>query len=225
MSKVLVILSNDQEKVEVSKESEVTSLVYKSKEKLSFEDETFESVFSNVSDELLLKEAFRVLKKDGKIITNSNSDLDLMMSGFIEVEKMENEKFTAKKPSYDSNTAFSLKSKEKKTTWKLTMDDDNEDEDGLINEDDLLEEDDLKKPVVKEKCSTQKKACKNCTCGRAEGKIVIENTDDIDTTIFEEQQKKGGCGSCALGDAFRCSSCPYLGMPSFKPGEKVQIKL
>ncbi|KAI4290806.1 hypothetical protein PAPHI01_0080 [Pancytospora philotis] len=59
--------------------------------------------------------------------------------------------------------------------------------------------------------SVQKRQCANCTCS-------------LSKQAPPAQPKKGGCGSCALGDAFRCSGCPYRGMPAFKEGEEFKFE-
>ncbi|ORZ38136.1 cytokine-induced anti-apoptosis inhibitor 1, Fe-S biogenesis-domain-containing protein [Catenaria anguillulae PL171] len=121
-------------------------------------------------------------------------------------------------------------------TWASAMDSSTNDE--LIDEDALLDEDDLVKPAKEllsqpSNCETKRKACKNCSCGRAEmeaaeerNAVVIQDTDDFGDhpiTNVVPPTVKSSCGNCYLGDAFRCSSCPYLGMPAFKPGEKVVL--
>jgi Cytokine-induced anti-apoptosis inhibitor 1, Fe-S biogenesis len=62
-----------------------------------------------------------------------------------------------------------------------------------------------------------KKACKNCSCGRKEQEEAGDSTAD--------QVPVSSCGSCYLGDEYRCDSCPYRGTPAFKPGEKVTIQI
>jgi hypothetical protein len=70
-------------------------------------------------------------------------------------------------------------------------------------------------------CATKPRACKNCSCGRKELEDKIGQ--EAAKRALEEGNVKSSCGSCYLGDAFRCESCPYRGQPAFKPGEKVQL--
>jgi len=70
-------------------------------------------------------------------------------------------------------------------------------------------------------CETKKRACKDCSCGRAE-REATEGDDAADVPLAGPVPTSS-CGSCYLGDAFRCSSCPYLGMPAFKPGDKIAL--
>ena len=79
----------------------------------------------------------------------------------------------------------------------------------------------------------RKKACKGCSCGLAEleeeerrtGKVVLlDGSQNGEARAVEQSEKErliqaaksapkatSSCGSCFLGDAFRCASCPYLG--------------
>jgi hypothetical protein len=95
-------------------------------------------------------------------------------------------------------------------------------------------------------------SCKDCTCGLKELEdeefgtsstpaFYIEGEDDIPDVIknatagvekiwpkgdkLETAVKTSSCGSCYAGDAFRCGSCPYLGLPAFEPGQKIEIPI
>ena len=113
--------------------------------------------------------------------------------------------------------ASSTAKADKKAVWSL--DDFEDDEVDLVDPDTLIDEADMEKPdsASLRVCGTtgKRKACKDCSCGLAE-----ELADGKEPTT---KSVNSSCGSCYLGDAFRCASCPYLGMPAFKPGEKIQL--
>ncbi|KAL1450481.1 hypothetical protein WDU94_002845 [Cyamophila willieti] len=130
------------------------------------------------------------------------------------------------KPNFEigSSAKLSLGApvKDVAAVWKLDADDIADDD--LIDSDQLLNEDDLKKPdpASLKVCGTtgKRKACKDCSCGLAE---ELDEEAKEKQKISGDPAPKSSCGSCYLGDAFRCATCPYLGMPAFKPGEKVSI--
>ncbi|XP_023675572.2 anamorsin [Paramormyrops kingsleyae] len=108
--------------------------------------------------------------------------------------------------------------------WTLSANDMDDEDVDLLDSDTFLDADDLKKPdpasLKAPTCgdgATKKKACKNCTCGLA------EELEQESVKAKKNNQPKSACGSCYLGDAFRCASCPYMGMPAFKPGEKILL--
>lgn len=100
-----------------------------------------------------------------------------------------------------------------------TLEDMEDDSVELVDDNTLLDKEDLVKPdpASLRVCGTtgKKKACKDCSCGLRE-----ELADGKEPTT---KSVTSSCGSCYLGDAFRCGSCPYLGMPAFKPGQKIQL--
>ncbi|CAG9568957.1 conserved hypothetical protein [Leishmania major strain Friedlin] len=87
------------------------------------------------------------------------------------------------------------------------------DEDALLTEEDRI----LKQATKGEDCTTRRRACKNCVCGRAE----LERKLEAEVLTMPP----GGCGNCSKGDAFRCAGCPFLGQPAFDATEDGKVKL
>ncbi|XAR54652.1 hypothetical protein NMG60_11029884 [Bertholletia excelsa] len=193
--------------------------------------------------EQLLGEVSRVLKPDGTILLHLSSETltgemktsplerKFLVAGFLDVEVLPAKPalyseavqylgIKARKPSWKSGSSFAIKRKPVKSLPKIEIDDDVD----LIDEDSLLTEEDLKKPQLPPvgdcELGSTRKACKNCICGRAEAEEKVQN---LGLSMDQLNNPQSACGSCGLGDAFRCSTCPYRGLPPFKLGEKVTL--
>jgi len=197
-----------------------------------------------LSQELLF-ECIRVLKPNGYLTlhdsvaqrtfeSSQNLQNKLTLAGFTNTsignlgELVQVKSF---KPNWEMGTSnrITIKNKtltkpnENKTMWNIDVNDDD-----IIDEDSLISEQDLEKPSIdKGDCEvgSTKKACKNCSCGRVEmeqnGTAVPKRKLTLE--MLENPGVESSCGSCGLGDAFRCRDCPYMGLPAFKPGNKIKF--
>lgn len=140
---------------------------------------------------------------------------------------------SGRKPQWERGVKFTLEKKTQKTSSHSAWEDDDP-RDETIDEDALLTEKDKAKPTTAEGegvgCPPTRKPCKDCTCGRKEEEEMKENATPKGTTTSavvkmdlendpNEETFKSACGNCALGDAFRCAGCPYLGQPAFKEND------
>ena len=126
----------------------------------------------------------------------------------------------ASKPNHEVGASRLLSfAKPKPVADVWTLEDIDDDTVELVDDKTLLSEEDLVKPDPSSLrvCGTtgKRKACKDCSCGLAE---------ELDAGgPVKKKDFTSSCGSCYLGDAFRCASCPYLGMPAFNPGDKITL--
>eukprot|EP00921_Rhytidocystis_pertsovi_P025617 GHVQ01041312.1.p1 GENE.GHVQ01041312.1~~GHVQ01041312.1.p1 ORF type:complete len:135 (+),score=21.59 GHVQ01041312.1:128-532(+) len=98
-------------------------------------------------------------------------------------------------------------------------------EDDLIDENNLIDKDEKYEPLAKgkESCANKPRACANCSCGRKELEVAV-GAEEAKKRL-EQGAVRSSCGSCYLGDAFRCATCPYKGLPAFKGGDKVKLDM
>ncbi|XP_011676401.1 anamorsin homolog isoform X2 [Strongylocentrotus purpuratus] len=181
------------------------------------------------------------LKLSGFINVNQNAVEDAELASIAqsrnmtEVDGLRMVEVSCSKPDFEVGSTAALplsfapkakpepakKSNDVAKVWTLSAFDMADDDVDIIDSDALLEEEDLMKPdpeSLKATCgpnSGKRKACKNCSCGFAE---ELEQGKPA-----KAKSVTSSCGSCYLGDAFRCSTCPYLGMPAFKSGEKIAL--
>jgi len=155
----------------------------------------------------------------------------LWLAGYTDVrlvtENVDNMYVCADKPDIVNNGQQPLKF----ATTTLNQANGITDTNDLIDENELLLDEDRQRPDqsqlkisgcsdVPTDATKPRKACKNCSCGLAE---TLAN--GADGGAQAAPTVKSACGSCYLGDAFRCSTCPHKGTPPFKPGEQVILQL
>ncbi|TIA90710.1 hypothetical protein E3P99_01440 [Wallemia hederae] len=193
--------------------------------------------YSAINSDQLLLLLFKALAPSGSLIIHNLSPptlpSQLILTGYTNPTSESAATTCTTKPQHAPAISLSLKKSNKKSSKPLW----NFSQAQPIDPAQLLTQQDKAAPSTPLSCPTTKKrrACADCSCGlkeelAKESQVNIDTSSDLTKTFtnVKDAQAKGAtssCGSCYLGDAFRCASCPYLGLPAFEPGQKVEIDM
>ena len=139
----------------------------------------------------------------------SDADTSLLFAGFVNARARASSssdisEIDAQKPQYEAGAASLLPTaRPAARAWTLSADDDAIDEDALLSLPDAAASAAVK--IANDDCDLiagVRKACANCSCGRAEA--------DASSKPPPVAVDNSACGSCYLGDAFRCSGCRHF---------------
>lgn len=149
-------------------------------------------------------------------------DLELLIAGFQDVAEVTlggvagYKAWSCKKPGGWEVGSKAAIQRDGASTWAAAAADGSNASVALEDDDALLDAAapvDTKKADSGSDCSTKRRACKNCSCGRAEMEAAgIEVADSA-------ADAPSACGNCSKGDAFRCATCPHLGKPAWNAGD------
>ena len=127
----------------------------------------------------------------------------------------------ASKPQYQIGSGALLRKKKaaapvpQHKVWTINP---NDDDDEIVDEDDLLDDADLVVPptAAPADCSTKKRACKDCTCGRAEQEALQDSLGTSKVTIVQTKKATSSCGSVIFNNPVLFGRCfPVLDLSVF----------
>ena len=159
--------------------------------------------------------------------------IPLLLAGYVDLELVDSGKggntvVTAYKPKWKTG-AFAKVAHEMRHVERVVestaMDDEYAaEDDDLIDENGLLGADVVEfehNRTDASDCSTKRRACAGCSCGRVEREALDDAGAGQQPHVdIAPTSAESACGNCYKGDAFRCSSCPHRGKPTFKPGQE-----